>query len=60
MSVTDGAEAGGSLLGLVVLITRPAAQAEALAQKIMAAGGEPVSLPMQAIEPLPDLSLIHI
>ena len=54
MSVTDGAEAGGSLLGLVVLITRPAAQAEALAQKIMAAGGEPVSLPMQAIEPLPD------
>lgn len=54
MSSTDGAETGGSLQGLVVLITRPAAQAEALAQKIMAAGGEPISLPMQAIEPLPD------
>jgi len=43
-----------SLSGLVVLITRPANQSDGIRQAIESAGGEVLSLPLIAIEPLSD------
>ena len=43
------------LSGFKILITRPAEQSESLTQLIMEAGGEVVSVPLLAIEPLDDL-----
>lgn len=42
-----------------VVITRPAAQAAALAQRVAAAGREAVVFPLLAIEPLPDQSALR-
>jgi uroporphyrinogen-III synthase len=43
-----------SLQGLRVLVTRPAAQQQALLEAIAAAGGQAISLPLIAIEPIED------
>lgn len=52
--------ATGTLSGVKVLVTRPAAQAEHLCSLITAAGGEAVRFPVMAIEPvaaeLPELA----
>ena len=52
----------GPLTGQTVLVTRPAHQAEVLAQQIEAAGGKALRFPVLAVEPVtisaPDLSLI--
>jgi len=42
-----------------VVITRPAAQAAALAQRVAAAGHEAVVFPLLAIDPLPDQSALR-
>jgi uroporphyrinogen-III synthase len=44
---------GGALAGVAVLVTRPAAQARRLCQRIAAAGGEPVPWPALDIVALP-------
>lgn len=47
------------LTGLRVVVTRPQAQAEGLAQLIRAAGGEALSIPALEIEPLADLCAFY-
>ena len=49
----------GPLAGARVLVTRPADQAEGLAHRIAAAGGEAVCFPALAIEPVHDLAAVR-
>jgi uroporphyrinogen-III synthase len=48
-----------ALAGLGILVTRPAHQAEHLAELIRAAGGEPILFPAMAIVDLPDVRPLH-
>ena len=52
------ADARGPLAGRGILVTRPRAQAEALARLIREAGGEPLVFPAIEIRDLPDLGPI--
>ena len=47
------APGGAALAGRVVLVTRPAGQAEDLVGRVRSAGGEPFVFPTLAIEPVP-------
>jgi len=47
-----GAPSAGPLAGRVVLVTRPAGQAEPLAERLRAAGATPLVFPTLAIEPV--------
>jgi uroporphyrinogen-III synthase len=44
------------LTGVSVLVTRPAAQSDELCKRIAALGGEAISLPVIAIEPIPNIA----
>lgn len=49
----------GPLAGLGILVTRPAHQAEHLAEGIRAAGGEPILFPLLEIVDVPDLAPLN-